>query len=223
MRGRGLISCAINALRRFPAKFGRNREGTSVLEFGFIGPPFLALIVAILYTMLIYLSQQMLETAAQSAGRLLLTGAAQSTRLSNGHTGMTASDFKDAICNGYSGTGADGQAVTFPSLLPSMLSCSRLTVNVTTASTYNVASTNAPTFTYDSNGVLVATGTGYNYQSGGAGQKRIVVLQLIYLWPTGTGPLGLNLVDDPNGNHKLVATSVFTTEDYACNSSQTSC
>lgn len=223
MRKLGSIIGGLRAACRFGTKLSRDREGASVIEFAIIGPAFLALLLAILYTMLIYLAQQMLETASQSAGRLLLTGAAQSTLLSNGHVGMSASDFKDAICNGYSGTGPDGQAVTVPSLLPPMLSCSRLTVNVKTASTYNVTSTYAPTFAYDSKGVLVSTGTGYNTQSGGAGQKRIVVLQLIYLWPTGMGPLGLSLVDEPNNNHKLVATSVFTTEDYTCSASQTSC
>ncbi len=193
------------------------------MEFAIIGPAFLALLFAILYTMFIYLAQQMLETAAQSAGRLLLTGSAQTTQLTNGHVGMSASDFKDAICNGVSGTGANGQAITVAPLLPSMLSCSRLTVNVTTASTYNVASTSSPTFTYDSNGVLTSTGANYSYQSNGGGQNRIVILQLIYLWPTGKGPLGLNMIDQPNANHKLVATSVFTTEDYSCSASQTSC
>jgi Flp pilus assembly protein TadG len=204
-------------------KLGKNREGTAVLEFAIVGPAFIALLLAILYTMLIYLAQQMLETAAQSAGRLLLTGSAQTTQLANGHVGMTAADFKDAICNGATGTSASGQAVSFGSLLPPMLTCSRLTVNVTSASSYNVASTSAPTFTYDSNGVLTSTGTGYNYQSNSTGKNRIIVLQLIYLWPTGTGPLGLNLVDEPNSNRKLVATSVFTTEDYSCSASQSSC
>lgn len=201
----------------------RDSRGASALEFAIVGPAFLALLLAILYTMFIYLAQQMLETAAQSAGRLLLIGSAQTTQLANGNVGMSASDFKNAICNGTTGTDASGQSITIPAMLPPMLSCSRLTVNVTTATSYNVASTAAPTFTYDSNGVLTSTGTGYNFQSGGSGKNRIIVLQLIYLWPTGKGPLGLNLIDQPNGNHMLVATSVFTTEDFSCNSSQTSC
>lgn len=211
------------AVRRIGTDVSKNRGGTAALEFAIVGPAFLALLLAILYTMLIYLAQQMLETAAQSAGRLLLIGSAQTITQSNGNVGMSASDFKNAICNGASGTDSSGQTVTIPSLLPPMLSCSRLTVNVTTANSYNVASTAAPTFTYDSNGVLTSTGTGYNYQSGGGGQNRIIVLQLIYLWPTGTGPLGLNLIDQPNANHMLVATSVFTAEDYSCSASQTSC
>jgi Flp pilus assembly protein TadG len=214
---------ALSTVRRAGLELTENRQGTAALEFAIIAPALIALVLAILYTMLIFLAQQMLETAAQSAGRLLLTGSTQTTQLTNGHVGMTAADFKDAICNGYSGTGSNGQAVSSRSMLPPMLSCSRLTVNVTTASTYNTASTSAPTFTYDSNGVLTSTGTGYNYQSNGGGRNRVIVLQLLYLWPTGRGPLGLNLIDQPNSNRLLVATSVFTTEDFSCNASQSSC
>lgn len=200
-----------------------NCDGTAALEFAIVGPAFIALLLAVLYTALIFLAQQMLETAAQGAGRLLLTGSAQTIKMANGDVGMNATDFKNVICNGGSGTNAAGQAVTIAPILPTMLSCSRLTVNVTTAPAYSVASTAAPTFTYNSSGVITATGTGYNAQSGGSGQSSIVVLQLIYLWPTGTGPLGLNLQNQPNGNRMLVASTVLTTEAYTCNSAQSSC
>ena len=215
-------SRAPGTVRRFGARLAKDREGTAALEFAIAGPAFLALLLAILYTIMIYLAQQMLETAAQSAGRILLVGSAQTTTL-NGHTGMTAAEFKSAICNGVTGTNASGVAMTIPKALPPMLSCSRLTVNVTTATTYNVASTAAPTFTYNSSGVITSTGTGYSTQSGSSGKNRVVVLQLVYLWPTGKGPLGLNLIDQPNSNRMLVATSVLTTEDYSCAASQTSC
>lgn len=201
----------------------KNCDGTAAVEFAIVAPAFIALVLAILYTALIFLAQQMLETAAQSAARLLLTGSAQTTRMANGNVGMSASDFKNAICNGASGTTANGQALTIAKLLPPMLSCSRLTVNVRTATGYNVASTAAPTFTYDSHGVLTGTNTGYNTQSGGDGQSQVVVVQLIYLWPTGVGPLGLDFINQPNGNRMLVATSVLTTEAYSCNSAQSTC
>lgn len=214
---------ALRAVGPLGKNLWKDRAGAAALEFAIVGPAFIALLLAILYTMLIYLAQQMLETTAEGAGRLLLTGFAQTTQAPNGTVGLNASDFKKAICNGASGVNPSGQAVSTPALLPPLLSCSRLTVNVTTASSYNVTSATAPTFTYDSNGILVSTGTGYNYQSSGSGKNRIVALQLIYLWPTGKGPLGLNLIDEPNANRKLVATSVFTTEDYTCNASQSSC
>lgn len=213
--------------RRAVGPFGKNlwksRAGTAAMEFAIVGPAFIALLLAIMYTMLIYLAQQMLETTAEGAGRLMLTGFAQTTRAPNGTVGLSASDFKTAICNGLSGTNPAGETVSTPALLPPLLTCSRLTVNVSVATSYNVTNTTSPTFTYDSNGILVSTGTGYNYQSGGSGKNRIVVLQLIYLWPTGKGPLGLNLIDEPNANRKLVATSVFTTEDFACPTSQPAC
>jgi len=214
---------SLGKLRRDGAALLKDRNGAATIEFSIVGPAFIALLFAVLYTALIFLAQQMLETAAQSAGRLLLTGAAQTARMANGDVGMSASDFKNAICNGASGTNASGQTFSIPRLLPPMLSCSRLTVNVSTATTYNVNSTANPTFRYDSNGNIIATGTGYNSQSGGSGQNQIIVLQLIYLWPTGVGPLGLNLVNQPKSNRMLVATAVFTTEAYSCNSSQTSC
>lgn len=207
--------------RRFRTSLWRNREGTAALEFAIVGPAFIALLLAILYTMLIYLAQQMLETTAQSAGRLLLVGSAQ-TMATGGHNALTAADFKNAICYGITGTDASGNPVTIPKMLPAMLECSKLTVNLTTATTYNVASTASPTFTYDSSGNLTTTGS-FNYQTNGSGKSHILILQLIYLWPTGRGPLGLNTIDEPNGKHKIVATSVFTTEDYACSASQTSC
>lgn len=200
-----------------------NREGAAAIEFAIVAPAFIALVLAILYTALIFLAQQMLETAAQSAARLLLTGSAQTLKLASGTVGMSASDFKTAICNGTTGTNASGQTVSIAPSLPPMLSCSRLTVNVSTASAYNVTSTAAPTFTYNSQGVLTATNTGFSTQSGGDGQSQIVVLQLIYLWPTGVGPLGLSFIDQPNGNRMLVATSVLTTEAYTCNTAQTTC
>lgn len=210
-------------VRRRAAALWHNCDGLAVIEFAIVGPAFIALVLVTLHLMLIFLAQQMLETAAEGAGRLLLTGTAQTSTLSNGHNGMTAADFKETICNGNSGTNARGEAITISALLPSMLTCSRLTVNVATANSYSSANTNSPTFTYDSDGVVTSTGTGYNSQSGGQGQNRIIVLQLIYLWPTGTGPLGLDFSDQPLSNRMLVATSVFTAEDYTCNSSQTSC
>ena len=217
------ISFAKRAIRQRASALWSDEGGSAVVEFSIVAPVFIAFLLGTLYIMLIYVAQQMLETAAEGAGRLLLTGTAQTSTLASGHVGMTAEDFKSAICNGTTVTNANGETITIPKLLPPMLTCSRLTVNVATASAYNLASIASPTFTYDSNGFVTSTGTGFNYQSGGMGQNQIVVLQLIYLWPTGKGPLGVNLINQPNSNRMLVATSAFTTEDYTCNASQSSC
>ena len=219
----GVARSALTSVRRASAELRRNCEGATIVEFAFVGPPFIALMLATLNTALVYLAQEGLQTASENAGRLFLTGAAQTTTLSNGHVGMTAADFKNAICNGASGTNSSGAAVTIGAMLPPMLTCSQLTVNVARAASYSAATATAPAFTYDSNGNLTSTGTGYNYLASGAGQNQIVAVQLIYLWPTLTGLMGFNLANQPNGNRMIVATYVVTTESYACSASQSSC
>ncbi|WP_137679297.1 TadE/TadG family type IV pilus assembly protein [Aurantiacibacter suaedae] len=201
----------------------RDCSGAAAVEFAIVGTAFIALLMATLHLMMIYLAQQMLETAAESASRLFLTGYAQTSILSNGHVGMDSADFKNAICNGASGITASGNVFTTDPLLPPMLKCSRLTVNVSRASAYSASAADRPTFTYDSSGNIVSTGTGYNYAAAGAGQNQIVAVQLIYLWPTGTGALGSSLINEPNNNRMLTATSVFTTEDYSCAAGQSTC
>ena len=201
----------------------RDRSGAAGLEYAMVGPAFLAMITGILYIALVNIAQAGLETAAESAGRLVLTGLAQSGSVSNGTTvdvGMTAADFKNAICNGTTITSASGGTITVSSMLPPFLMCSRLTVIVQPASyaqsTYNLQ--------YNSDGT-VNTGTngGYATQSGGGGQNQVMMVQLIYDWPTFNGLFGLNLANEHNGNRRLVATSVFTTESYTCATSQSSC
>ena len=197
--------------------------GAVITEFAIVGTAFIALLMATLHLAMIYLAQQMLETAAESASRLFLTGSAQTSTLVNGNVGMTSADFKNAICNGTSGVDSNGDAFTVEPLLPPMLKCSRLTVNVSRASAYSASAANRPTFTYDSSGNIVSTGTGYDYTAAGSGKNQIIAVQLIYLWPTGTGALGSSLINEPNNNRMLTATSVFTTEDYACGAGQASC
>ena len=218
---------AVVRVRRAPAALWHNRDGAAILEFALVAPAFIALLIAILNVMLVFLAQEGLETAAEGAARLLTTGEAQTTTLSNGDVGMSSSDFKNIICNGGTGTDSNGAAITYAQILPPMLSCSRLTVNVISAGSYNVSSTAAPTFTYNSNGVITSTGTGYTPQTGGLGQNQIVALQLIFMWPTTKSLLGFDLSthiqNKNNSDRMLVATSVFTTENYNCGASQTSC
>ncbi|MEN7537130.1 TadE/TadG family type IV pilus assembly protein [Aurantiacibacter flavus] len=208
--------------RRRPALL-RDCSGAVMVEFAIVGTAFIALLLATLHLLMVYLAQQMLETASEGAARMFLTGVAQTSTLANGNVGMNSADFKDAICNGASGTDVNGDAFSFGPLLPPMLNCSRLTVNVSTASAYSASAADRPTFAYDGSGNIVSTGTGYTYTAAGSGKNRIVAVQLIYLWPTGTGALGSSLINEPNDNRMLTATSVFTTEDYACNASQSSC
>ena len=73
----------------------------------------------------------------------------------------------------------------------------------------SAAASTSPTLTYDSHGNVNST---FAYTPGT--QNQIVVLRLMYLWPTVTGPFGLNLTNQPGNQRLMYATSVFTTESY---------
>ena len=234
--GQRMIADYARPLRRMLGRYGRDTAGNAIIEFALVAPAFLALIIGILHTALIYLAQEGLETAVEASARLLVTGAAQTVTLGTGssaYTGMNAADFKKAICQGIGGKDASGNSVSYRGVLPPFLSCSQLAVNVQVVpGGCTTPVIRSPTYTY-TNGVLTSTGTGFgtancagttNNNGGITGtQGQLVVLQLAYLWPTVAGPLGLNFVNQPNGNRLMVATSVFTVESYACPSGSSSC
>lgn len=213
----------------------RDQSGAAALEFAFVGPPLIALLLAILHTALIFLAQAGLQTAAEGAGRLIMTGQAQTYA----GVGMTSTDFKNAVCGKLSG---------FANQLPPFLDCNRLYIDVNTASSFSTAVTTVPALSYtsgsqtpnntstnaggtcstpssatdttaDSNGVYGGT----NFCTGGAGAStltsgagsQVVVVRLIYLWPTINAPFfGLRLSNQSGSNRLLYAATVLVTENY---------
>ncbi len=204
MASSGIAASVGSGVGRAGAALWRDTEGAAALEYSLVGMPFLALLTGVLYLMLNYLAQQGLETASESASRMLLTGQAQSATVTHPGVidlGMTASDFKNAICNGETATDSSGNPITFPKALPPFLTCGNLTVNVGVI----------PAYTKANLGSLVS---GYAPLTSAGGQGNIVVLQLIYNWQSFSGLMGSKF----NGN--LVATQVFTTESYSCSAAQ---
>lgn len=187
----------------------RDSGGSVTIEFAVVGPMTIAGLVAILHTSLVFIAQQGLQTAAESAGRMIMTGQAQQYA-GSGYTGMTAADYKNAICGNLAG---------FPNLLPPFLSCDKLFVDVTTYNTMSAAVTSAPSFTYNSSG-NVSNSFGYTPGSAGpgviaaGGATKVVVVRLMYLWPTATGPNGFNLINQPKSNRLLHASTMLVTENY---------
>ena len=72
---------------RAVARFCLSGDGTTAVEFAFIAPPFLALLIAILQLTAFLFAQQALQTAVVAAGRLILTGQVQ-------NAGLTQTQFK---------------------------------------------------------------------------------------------------------------------------------
>ncbi|HKH81323.1 MAG TPA: TadE/TadG family type IV pilus assembly protein [Methylovirgula sp.] len=91
--------------------------------------------------------------------------------------------------------------------LHALFNCSNLMINMQTSDTFSDASPAAPTLTYNAQGQVTNT---WSYQPGSPGS--IEVLQVMYQWPVFGGLLGFNLSNLPNGNHLLMATSVFKNE-----------
>ena len=111
-----LRRCVPTRVRRF----ARAQDGATAVEFALVSTPFIALLIAILETALFFFAQQVLQTAATQAGRLIMTGQAQTAN-------MTAAQFKTQVCNDAG----------------SLFNCNNIYVNVQTFSSFsNVAMLN---------------------------------------------------------------------------------
>jgi Flp pilus assembly protein TadG len=174
-------------------------RGASLIEFALIAPAFIALLLAILETSLVFFAQEALETAAEQAGRQLMTGQVQTSTTAGVLPGTTvsantAANFKTIACQ----------------QLYSFMSCSNLLVDVQNYATFDQVSTTKPTIIFDANGNPINT---WSYATGGAG--AIVVLRLMYIWRLPTGPLGFTVSDTGTNQKLLIATTVTKSEPYA--------
>ncbi len=127
------------------ARFRRNQDGATVVEFALVATPFFALMFAIIETALLFFADQALDTAVSSASRLIRTGQAQ-------EEGMSASAFKTAICDE----------------MGALLDCSKLKVDVEKYSNFDAINLGTPV---DADGNLKVT---ENYNTGHGGDIVVV-------------------------------------------------
>jgi Flp pilus assembly protein TadG len=146
LTARGIGGTLAPLLRRF----FRARDATAAVEFTFVATPFLALSLGIIQTGLTFMSSQSLEQAAAVAGRLIMTGQAQSA-------GWTSAQFKTQVC----------------SQVATMFNCnSNVYIDVETYSSFSAVNTALPI----SDGTLNTSALGYN--PGGPGD--VVMVRLYY-------------------------------------------
>jgi len=167
-------------------RLARSEDGATAVEFALVAAPFLALLVALFQTGIVFLASRVLDEVVAQSGRYIMTGQAQTA-------GVTQSGFATYVCN-----------QTF-----ALFSCSNFMINVQNYSSFSSATTTTPTLTFGSGGAVNNTWT---YSPGNPGD--IVVLQVMYQWPVVLGPLGFNLSNLSNGNRLLVSTAVFKNEPY---------
>jgi Flp pilus assembly protein TadG len=168
------------------------QKGATALEFALVAAPFLALLVALFETALVFFAGRVLDEVTEEASRYILTGQAQQSN-------MTQTQFKNYVCT----------SSNTATLVSALFNCSNLMVNVENYADFASAGTAAPTLTFNPNGTVSNT---WNYSPGTPGS--IVVVQLMYQWPIVLGPLGFNLSNLTNGNRLLVSTAVFKSEPY---------
>jgi Flp pilus assembly protein TadG len=163
----------------------RREDGQALIEFGIVVVPFFALLFAIIETALVFYAGQVLETAVADASRLILTGQAQ--------TGNFDQDrFKDEVCN----------------RLHALFNCETgVKVDVRKYTGFGSANLGKP---LDQNGNLDTSN--FTFQPGVQGD--VVVVRVVYEWPTFVRHFGLDMADMPNGKRLLMATAAFRNEPY---------
>ncbi|MGN7161491.1 TadE/TadG family type IV pilus assembly protein [Sphingomonas sp. SAFR-052] len=164
----------------------RDRRGAVTLEFGLCAAAFLTLLIGTLQIALVFFVQHSIQTAAESVARRVLTGQIP--------TGTTRDVFRGQAC----------------AELPAFLQCEHLYVDVRQVPDLASVGTVSGGLDFDASGIATDT---TRFDPGGAG--AVVVLRLIYDWPLGTLPLGLDLSNQANGSRSIIGTMVFKSEPYA--------
>ena len=173
-------------LRRFLGYFPSDPRGATAVEFALVSAPLIAVVLAMLQTSIIFFFDQALQSAAQTSARQLMTGAAQTS-------GMTQAQFKQLICTNAS----------------TAFNCNNMLVDVQSASNFAAINTSPITVTYNNSGQVT---NAWSYSPGNPGD--IVIVRVMYDWPIFGQMLGLGLNNQPDGGHLLVATAVYKNEPY---------
>jgi len=169
------------ALSRFCAA----EHGTTTVEFALIAAPFFAMLFAVIQTTLFLFAQQTLQNAAVEAGRMFMTGSAQTS-------GLTQTQFESAVCP----------------MVSALFTCSKLLINVSSYQSVSSANASEPSL-YNANGSLILTGT---YSPGAQGD--IMVVELAYPWPIVGMPLGSVLANTGYGTTEMMGVTAFRVEPY---------
>lgn len=178
-------------------RFKRDENGATAVEFALVMLPFFACMFAIIEIGLVFFAGQVLETSVADASRLILTGQAQSAN-------FDAAAFKNRICT--------------PSVR-ALFNCANIKIDVRTASSFANGNLAAP-IDPDTKNLDTAN---FTYAPGGI--CSIVIVRVVYEWPTFVRQLGLDLATLANGKHLLMSTAAFRNEPYSgtgfCDSAST--
>jgi Flp pilus assembly protein TadG len=180
------IAVSARGLRHLVGRLGAGQRGAAMLEFAFVAPVLLALLIGIADTNLQFFAQSNLDLAASKSARLLITGAAKSNNWSQ-------ANFKAAVCT----------------KLPQFMDCAQLTVDVRRASNFADLDVSIPSVTVDASGQPNGASA---YTTGNGGD--VMIMRLMYLWPASYAPLGYGETQRYGGKRLLISTAVFKAEPF---------
>lgn len=173
----------------------RDAQGSLALEFAMVSMPFLLFCFSIMGYGAYFFTATSLEFRVETAARLIRTGQAQTS-------GLSQAAFKQKICNPGDPLNPAARIVD----------CSKLNVHVQSAATWAAI---APTPCL-SGGSLTASGAAgaapVSGTSGGAGQ--VVVVTACYEWSLAQAMPFLMLSNMTSGSSIIQAVATFRTEPY---------
>lgn len=182
--------------RKAVCRFRGSCRGSAAIEFALVAPVFFALLFAILETALMFFASQVLETAAQNAARVVLTGQAQAQ--SGSVSGCQTTPGATLACD----------QTTFKAYvcaqIPALFDCSKVFVDVVSSNSFGALNLTSYGDSCNFNP------TGMQYNAGASGQ--VVVVRLFYQWPLIVTGLGYNM--GCSNKRLLVATTAFKNEPF---------
>ena len=167
------------------ARFHRSESGVTAIEFAFVSPIIIAILLATIQIVVIVIAQSYLELIAENGMRMVLTNQAG---------GLTQAQFKTDICGSVSSL--------------ALFNCNNIIVSLQTAPA-GVSAMAAAMPTFDKTGAVVPGSVFYPSTIAPSTQMMLTVE---YQWPVIGGPLGLKFSSLANGTWLLVSTQVFQTE-----------
>ena len=172
---------------RVLSRFRRDRDGATAIEFAMVSVPFFGIIFAIVETGLVFFTGQVMDAAANRAGRTILTG--QIAAIADATT--KANTFKTKFCEGISW----------------YMDCNSIYYDVQSYNSFSAANLTLPISAgnFDSTGLP-------RFNPGTAGQ--IVVVRAYYPRKIYVDLLGSQLGYLNGGYHLIVATAVFKNEPF---------
>jgi Flp pilus assembly protein TadG len=181
--------------RSLLTEFAGADDGVVAIEFAMIGLPFIALMLAIFQTAIVLFAAQALESATEVAARQIMTGQAQGAS-------MTQAQFRNLVCPTASG----GTQPSFT--LPKVIDCSKLIIDVRTASNFSSTDTTKTLFTTPSQA-----------QFNPGGPNSINVVRVMYQLPPyltilGGGANNIFGISGGATTNVIMGTAVFQTEPY---------